>query len=138
VRKERAVFIGVMLCCNDPDTGNFTGKLEGIEVSGDDGDRLMSFEKRWLDVKPSVQSDDKTWLRVGRCKYKIISYSRHVGNFCWDMALMDRTNAAKLLNDLHKSENWSLQEGYTDLWKKWYYGVRFRAQDFTISPAVGV
>lgn len=99
IRKSAVVrvTIRVHLCCNDPDNGEFTGRLTGIEVGGCS---LTIWPLESIDGSGEDGVPLLTWdggIVVGWRWFPISAYREHVGNWCWDAVEMDRRTALRLL-----------------------------------------
>ena len=140
--------IPMMLCCNDPDHGVFTGEMVGIEF-GDDSETLC-LEPRFWDWGPPIRYitaqrtqvaleflvDGEDWDRGQTFRVPFVqgSWCDHVGNWCWDRALLAPDVALALLNWLKRQrkagEPWfGPHVGEETLWKVW----ESEAVDFTRS-----
>lgn len=120
--------VPVMLACNDPDNGRFVGIVDMIEV----GDEFLELEGHArLTVNPSVRGVVRAdMVRLGRYRYRYRSYIKWYGNWCWDRIEMEAEEAAKLLNNLRRSGNWSPVMGASFAWEMWENGDLFTAADF--------
>lgn len=99
IRKSRIVSrsITVMLCCNDPGNGEFTGRLTGLEVGGCSL-TIWPFES--IDGSGEDGVPLTLWdggIVVGWRSFPASDYCEHVGNWCWDAVEMDRRTALRLL-----------------------------------------
>ena len=101
----------VMLACNDPDNGNWTGKadmveIEGIELEG----RAVSVDHYPRKMRKALSGEGIETLRIGRCVVPSLGYRRWVGNWCWDCAHVRAMNALHILNYL-VSRGWRCTAG---------------------------
>lgn len=122
--------ISVMLCCNDPDNGNFTGKLSAVQF----GDELMSLEVNVIGAEPGLKWDGR-YIKVSRTKFRVTASGRWVGNWCWDSVEMTVADAARLANYLRSLRYKSYpifhcDAARTDLFEKWETTEPFTPADF--------
>ena len=120
----RQDLISVMLACNDHRNGALTGEIDGIEVSLPDGDILLGLDGH------ARYTEAAEWVRIGRCKYPYQRHREWSGNWCWNEIWVTPEIAAKLLNDLRRSGNWSVHEGLNIAWEHWSSGETFTADHF--------
>lgn len=92
----------VMLCCND-ERGDFTGRVESVEVS--DEIRLSGPARtlRFLDDR----------IKVGRRTYPCRDRAVMVGNVFWDAVSMAEGAARELVEYL-KASGWTVEECSAD------------------------
>ncbi|HMV46536.1 MAG TPA: hypothetical protein PLD20_00780 [Blastocatellia bacterium] len=83
--------IDVMICCNDPGTGNFLGFLTGFNIEE------LEINCGWGEESPDFLFDG-TYLVCGQAKFPYFDRRRHVGNICWDRITMPAEAVARLLN----------------------------------------
>jgi hypothetical protein len=88
----------VMFCCND-DRGNFTGRVEQVEVANDI--RLVGLPRK-MAVMP-------TMVKVSRHTYECSDFVPWVGNIFWDACSMSESEALRLVRDLITS-GWTVEE----------------------------
>jgi hypothetical protein len=100
--------ISVLFCCND-DRGNFTGRVDCVEVANDI--RITGLPR-------------KLEIRDGRAKVSRHEYPCHdvvpwVGNIMWDGCSMSLTDARRLVRNLIDSgwtvEEWTEEGPFADL-----------------------
>lgn len=87
-----------MLCCNDPDNGNFDGRLWGVEFG--DGLKLSCCFSDWAPALAFDMAHEPKWIRISGRRFKIQSYRDWVGNWCWAAVRMDWEEAIRLVNFL--------------------------------------
>ena len=116
---EEPGLFAVMLCCNDPDTGNFAGRLEAIDVA--DNLRLESKRHDWSPRLRLIVKDGRyTALSVSNRHFPIRDYQQHVGNWCWNRARMDGAAVLDMLNWLKVRGWYSCDEAEESLYDRWH------------------
>lgn len=98
----------VMFCCND-ERGNFTGRVEAIEV----GEEIRLV---WpSDRAPTLRFRDSTppTVQVGRRNYPCRGRQCWVGNVCWDATSME-ADTAHLFVDHLLASGWVVEEHAED------------------------
>lgn len=88
--------IEVMLCCNEPNSGNFSGYLTGFNVGELEMYCTLADEGCWMLF-------DGNYLRVNGAQFYIADHARWAGNWCWDMVSMPAESACRLLNWARKN-----------------------------------
>ncbi len=118
-------------------TGNKTGYLKALEISGDDTDALIRIHTS-NDNDPIFTIFNNAFLlnSISDCAEISIpysSYSEHVGNILWDMFKIEVVDAIKLLNWLMGGEwgFWEFNEGAPIFSSKWECREAFEKADFT-------
>lgn len=106
------------VACNDPDTGAFSGKADGVEIQfGGSMDDRLSFSFNYFDWSPRFRVDFKKNLYLGGRRIRFTTTRAHVGNWCWDAFKISREDAAALIT-WPKFRRWfSLDEAPTDIWE---------------------
>jgi hypothetical protein len=100
-----------MLCVNDPERGEPTGRVVKIDVRAREG--LIEVEAPGYPEHGPVCRLDLTYgldVRVGRCRYPCVGYRSQVGNWCWDEAQMRHSQARRLLARLLR-DGWTVVAG---------------------------
>lgn len=64
--------------CNNPDNGQFVGKFESVRF------RDVLIEGPPTTIRDLGPTPFGRHARIGRCKYRIDSWTSWVGNWCWD------------------------------------------------------
>ena len=113
--------IQVAFCCNDPDNGSPTGRIDAVRIrelihvagpieerNGVDGDLIGS----------TVFAANKRFVVIAGKYFPHRGYSTWVGNWCWDAAWMMPADALDLLNHL-KGMEWVCEEAECSLFERW-------------------
>lgn len=115
--------IDVMICVNNPDNGNYAGRLAGLNIHD------------FIDLEPVVLPEPRCtigdgYFSVHRCRVGVYGYQQWVGNWCWNSIRVTREDAALLVSRM-------LSETYTDgagkPWKVW--GIQSAHGDAAIALA---
>jgi hypothetical protein len=109
--------VGVMFCCNDGYHGTFTGRCDFLDIEGEDVRLSAPIPAPRLvqDVRPGV-------LRFSRCVFRHHGWRYGVGNWCWDRAWMDVSEARRLIRyalerGFH-AEEWPCDGPWAELFRK--------------------
>lgn len=100
--------IRIDFCCNDPDNGDFSGRVVGASFSECD---LEPANYDWgykFTLLP-------TGIRLHRRVFPYVARKYWVGNWCWDVFLFERSVGVRLLKVLRK-EGWRCTGGPTRLY----------------------
>lgn len=106
--------IRIDFCCNDPDNGDFSGRVVGASFSECE---LEPANHDWgykFTLLP-------TGIRLHRRVFPYIKRKYWVGNWCWDAFLFERSVGIRLLKVLRK-EGWRCTGGQTRLYD-WFNGT---------------
>lgn len=115
----------MMFCCNDPDNGGMTNRVEAVEFGIGRGN--FEFGTDFLDdhdlqiCGPSLTFrwlDSGKRFRLGRRTFSCEGYRPYVGNWCWDACFVG-TNTVRLAAELLKGRKWSPESGSEILWNWW-------------------
>ncbi|MEM7196698.1 MAG: hypothetical protein AAF402_17365 [Pseudomonadota bacterium] len=106
--------IDVHLCCNDPDNGNFTGRIEAIEI----GPNLSLYAA--THAPRLVYLDRK--IRISGQTFEIVSHKEWYGNWCWDFVRMPGADVIRLMNFLNPKGWLSVDEAEERLYNLWSAG----------------
>lgn len=122
--------IELMLNTNDPDNGNWLGKLHGLAIG-----TQLSIDAIIIGAECRVTIEERH-VRIGRCRVPFTSYCKWVGNWCWNSVVVSAADAAKVLNHVrsltHRGEaKYSIESAETRLWKVWTSGQPFTARILT-------
>ena len=93
--------VHVDFACNDPDNGNFAGKVEMASIDGNElarGDGAVAFT-----VLPNT-------IRVHRKKFLVLRSHDWVGNWCWNRYAMTVKEANRLASHL-RDNGWHCECG---------------------------
>lgn len=115
--------VSVALCCNDPDHGMFTGRLNAVRI----GEDLLNLtNKFWPPKEPSLTihvnrvvrknqgcGADRVegYVKVSRRRFSIIGYKYGWGNWCWDLVIMRPAVAIALTNYLKQLNCFQNEDG---------------------------
>lgn len=83
--------IKVMLCCNEPQNGHFSGYLTGFNVGDLEMACTLSEEGCWMLFEGN-------YLVVNSAQFYVADRQRWVGNWCWDQVTMPAESVCRLLN----------------------------------------
>lgn len=129
--------VTVMLCCNDPRNGLFTGHLSAIEVGPNmkfqtpgiwdehSGPRL-----RYL-WEPGRFTDNARIAISGRY-FPVVHHRSWFGNWCWDAVNMRGSTVLTLLNWMRGKPWFDLEEAETRLWNQWEAAHPFEDHDLRL------
>lgn len=98
--------IRIDFACNNPDNGDFEGRVEMIAYRGEDG-LLLTIQTR----KGAAFTVDDRWVRLHR---RVVLYRcRKVwhGNWAWDAFWLTPFEAKRLLRAVRASEKWTVDGG---------------------------
>lgn len=117
---QRAV--SVSFCCNNPDTGMFTGRFGSVEI----GEEILHLTNSRRVKDPRISFDLATpvgggWgaspvagtIKVARQKFPILGYKYGWGNWCWDLVMMLPEDVIDLLNCLKRMNCFTPECGET-------------------------
>jgi hypothetical protein len=113
----------VNFCCNDPDNGRATGRVDTIDADG-----LIRLTGPDLTYRVNVSGPGT--LRVGRRLFAHHGYREWVGNWCWDAARLTADELARLVNYL-RERGWGCEEAETTLFERWEAGEAITADHLT-------
>ncbi len=91
--KQKPASIRVLLCCNDPDNGEFEGRICGIEIGDLKLDSLCE-----PGPKLFYSFAEPAFIRIAGKKFPIEGHGSWVGNWCWDSVSMAPKDVLRLLN----------------------------------------
>ena len=120
--------VHLMLCCNHPENGRFSARLDALDLDDGDGDIALELEGEPIRLRfltgrgrfHSFESADRgeARIRLGRVQYPILRHQTWVGNWVWDQITMRDVHVPHLLQQL-RDQRWtctSACEPYLDLW----------------------
>lgn len=123
--------IPVMLCCNDPDNGNFAEQLAGFEVGEN-----MHFECKFWGWEPRLRyvyrDQLMTAISIAGKHFPITNHRSWVGNWCWDRVHMEGRHVLDLLNWPRLRKWYDISEGETRLFNWWKAGQTWTDQDLRL------
>lgn len=111
--------MAVDMACNDPDNGDFVGRVCQISLS--DG-RPDLTAKAWTIMSyrgcPKLREEPNTLMLSGKSWPFIRRQSWH-GNWCWDRYVMETSNVTEFLKWLHARDLFVCEGGWSDLYDAW-------------------
>ena len=126
--------ITVSFCCNDPDNGNFDGRVAAVEIHGMEGCNV-TLEPRtypaprfdWLDSPPKPHDSRETaGFKVARFRFRCAPYKSWYGNWCWDAVKMSGVEVLRLCKVLRNSGSWGCSEAdvaFSEAWDKGHMAI---------------
>jgi len=125
--------IDVHLCCNDPDNGCFTGRIEMMQVG-------PNLELEAWPHRPRLRYLDRK-VSIAGAHYRITHYKQWYGNWCWDLVKMPGSEVVRMLNRLSRRGWFSVHEAEERLYAWWENGhtwtdgdIRLIGKDFESLP----
>jgi hypothetical protein len=121
--------ITVSFCCNDPDSGNFDGRIAGVEIHGADGCDV-TLEPRtypsprfaWLVDPPKPHDTRETMgFKVARFRFRCAPFKSWYGNWCWEAVKMSGVEVLRLCRVLCQA-GWSCSEAGIEFAETWDKG----------------
>ena len=108
-------------CCNNPDSGQSTGKVDAIRFGIGRGN--FAFGTDYVDDHELLLNGKPIgfrWLlplgfRLSRKKYPCMGITYGVGNWCWDACFVS-TNTVRQVAHVLKGKNWQPDSGSEWLW----------------------
>lgn len=132
--------VEVLLCCNNPDNGVFTGRLCAIEVgpnlrfetAGLWSERLgPCLRYLWREERPHRGAGTQRIAISGRY-FPIINYRCWFGNWCWDAVAMRGATVLALLNWMKRKPWFALHEAEERLWNHYESDRPFEDHDLRL------
>jgi hypothetical protein len=114
----------LQLCCNDPDTGQDTGRVDAIQIGLGRGnfefgtDFLDDYYLNLTGTPIRYRWIGETRCRLSRLTFDCRGYKYGVGNWCWDGCLIGRQTVRDVLR-LVKSRRWTPEDGTERFWR-WF------------------
>lgn len=121
--------ITVSFCCNNPDNGNFDGRVASIEIHGAEGCDV-TLEPRtcpeprfsWLDEPPKPHDSRETMgFKVARFRFRCAPFKSWYGNWCWEAVKMSGVEVLRLCKVLCDAR-WSCAEAGVEFAEAWDKG----------------
>lgn len=103
----------VSLACNDPDNGNFCGRLVMVEYN-----EMELTHDHW-GRGCSVSFPDERTVKVSRRRFHIQGRKNWYGNWCWDAVHMTTKEARRLIRYLRAMGHWHCESGPSRLYE-WF------------------
>lgn len=125
--------IRIMLCCNDPRNGIFAHRLSGLEI----GPNMSFMATAWYESREPrmrwIEKDGVTHaIAIAGKHFPIVGYRSWVGNWCWDMAVMEGRTVLELLNWPRLRRFFDITEGETRLFNWWKAGQPWKDDDLRL------
>jgi hypothetical protein len=113
----RGLALNLELCCNDPDSGSFTGRFDfanvhDVNLVGGSITCGSAKPPKW--TVPNVEGGDG--LRVGRIVVPVLDYTYGYGNWCWDRWKVRAVHALRVLNYLAAKKDWHCEEAAEEIY----------------------
>ena len=115
--------ISIHMACNDPDNGDFAGRVAQISV---ESDALELTARGWGITTfrgcPKLREDTRGGRKVFYLAGKPWQYERRqswVGNWCWDGYAVTVPVANKFLAWLHRRQLFQCEGGWVELCEAW-------------------
>lgn len=102
--RAAARFIAIDFCCNDPDNGEFAGRVAAADYSGVD----LVYDYYGPGLKFTVSG------RTIRIHRRVFPFSKRIfwiGNWCWDRFWFHRADGVRLLRTMRDSGKWQIEGG---------------------------
>lgn len=98
--------IGLMVCCNDPSSGLFAGRCDGLEIAaGEQGFELDLQARRGPPFKVDLEAG---WFRLLRRRWRFVSWREWVGNWSWNRYDIEVAELMQLLEALRDDDRFVL------------------------------
>jgi hypothetical protein len=127
--------IPVHLCCNDPDNGNFSGRVWSMEIGPNmefESRRWWSFQRGpWGPCLRYLWGDRPRIVIAGR-HFPITFHKEWYGNWCWDLVHMPGEAVLELLNWAKFRKWFTCSCGETRLFNWYANGQQFTDQDLRL------
>lgn len=115
--RERLV---LMLACNDPDNGAFTGKFDLVEVLDPKHHILLSLSGPTSKMMyGGVGASELKGLTIFRTRIIVDDEITRFGNWCWNAYPLGYADAVRALN-LLKCSGFEAEGGNGDAWDLWH------------------
>jgi len=86
--------VAIDFCCNDPDNGEFAGKVIGASYAD------CELENGMQEYKFTAGDG---FIRIHRRNFKTVGRVYWLGNWCWDRFWFSRSEAKRLIGHLRKN-----------------------------------
>ena len=114
---ERA--LSIHMACNDPDNGDFTGRVCQIAL---DDSMLDLTAKAWMITSmrrcPRLV-DHGSYFALSGKRWPFLRYHSWAGNWCWDAYVVKADIATQFLVWLHKRGLFQCEGGWVELCEAW-------------------
>lgn len=124
----------IMLCCNDHRNGIFAHRLSALEIGPN-----MTFEStRWYESQQPrmrwlMMKEGGTYgIAIAGKHFPIVGYRSWVGNWCWDMAVMEGCTVLELLNWPRLRRFFDVTEAESRLFNWWKSGQPWTDSDLRL------
>lgn len=125
--------IAVHLCCNDPDNGNFAGRLYALEV----GPNMEFGSKVWPPsacprLRYIIEDGTTIGVAIAGKHFPITFIKNWYGNWCWDLVKMEGRYVLDLLNWPRLRRWFEIEEAEVRLFNWWKAGREWTDQDLRL------
>ena len=112
--KPKPTAIIIAFCCNDPDTGNFTGGCTSISFPSE------SLELTSWGCSRRLRTESDSIILSGK-RWPVVDHRYGVGNWCWDGYWLKPRTATEFLLWLRERRLFETDGGWPEL-ADWYEG----------------
>lgn len=135
--------VSIAFACNDPDTGNDTGKFSSVNI----GDDLLELDNKFFPPKcPSLKirfdvkqnggfaaATGSGSVKISRRRFPIFGYKYGWGNWCWDLVIVTPETAIEIINYLKELDCFTCDSGETNFFNKFNSASSFEWTDAEIN-----
>ncbi len=111
--------VSIHMACNDPDNGNFLGRVAQISVASD---ALELTAKAWIITSergcPKLREDGRTFFLAGK-RWPFVRRKSWIGNWCWDDCAVSTSVATDFMIWLHGRGLFQCEGGWVELCEAW-------------------
>lgn len=119
-----------ILLCENNIHGHKTGKCHAIEFYADGESVLHLLHQNWMGAEIEAKEHHIIYYGIA-IPHK--GFTNWVGNMCWNKYDVPVEYALGFLQQLHKSKDWTVQEGLSAFIDKWNsFSPQFTAADLLI------
>ena len=118
--------VAIDLACNDPDSGLFAGRIQGVQIYYRCGDPLVELEPRTTRA-PLLTRLGEGRLRISGKSWPIVGSKEWFGNWCWNRYWFDRGVAADLLIWMQARDLFVCSTGELRIFNAWKWRGRLQA-----------
>lgn len=109
----------ISMCCNDPDNGDFAGRVCQISLP----DSMLNLTaKAWGITSfrgcPELSDDDRSFKLAGK-RWPFTRRRSWIGNWCWDGYVMSVADVTRFLGWLHGRNLFHCESGWVELCDAW-------------------
>ena len=111
--------VSIHMACNDPDNGDFAGRV--CQIALPDG-ALDLTARAWdlLSIRgcPRLRDEDGAFVLAGK-RWPFVRRKSWIGNWCWDGYAMTPAKATEFLVWLHRRSLFHCEGGWIELADAW-------------------